>query len=131
MRSAKKWSVAFSLIGFVLLGTAFNNMPRGNHKNLQVLPKDISEQQLDSIMKTFNTALSVECKFCHVPLKTFPGGLDYASDAEPMKENARKMLRMTIEINKTYFSFDTIQTPKYLSVVHCNTCHRGEAFPEH
>ena len=55
--------------------------------------------------------------------------LDYASDADPMKENARRMMRMTIELNKNYFYFDTAVRPEYLNVVTCKTCHRGEAFP--
>jgi hypothetical protein len=55
--------------------------------------------------------------------------LDYASDKHEMKENARKMMRMTIEINKTNFYFDTTQRPEYLKVVHCKTCHRGEPYP--
>ncbi len=131
MRSSKKLSVAFGLVSFVVFGAAFSNMPQGLHKNLKVLPQDISEKSLDSIMQTFNKALSVECKFCHVTQKIFPGGLDYAADGEPMKEEARKMLQLTIDINKKYFPYDTIQKPAYLSVVHCNTCHRGEAFPEH
>jgi hypothetical protein len=131
MRSSRKLSVAFGLISFVAFGAAFSSMPQGTHKNLKVLPQDISEKSLDSIMQTFNKALSVDCKFCHVTLKVFPGGLDYAADGEPMKEEARKMLRLTMDINTKYFPYDTIQKPKYLSVVHCNTCHRGEAFPEH
>lgn len=103
---------------------------RGDHKNLQILPRDISPQKLDSIMETYSKALGVSCNFCHVPFKNFPDSLDYASDAEPMKENARKMMRMTIHLNKTYFHFDSTIRPEYLNVVTCNTCHRGEAFPE-
>ena len=131
MRSAKKWLILLGLSGFVLVGVAFSKKPAGKHKNLQILPQDISEERLDSIMQTYNKALGVNCKFCHIELKTFPGGFDYASDAEPMKENARNMMRMTIHINKTWFNFYKDQKPEYLNVVHCNTCHRGEAFPEH
>ncbi len=130
MRSAKKWPVAFGLISFVVLGAAFSQLPEGPHKNLKILPQDISEAKLDSIMQSYNVALGVNCKFCHVELKIFPGGFDYASDAEPMKEEARKMMRMTIEINKNHFYFDKTERPEYLKVVHCNTCHRGDAFPE-
>ncbi len=103
--------------------------PYQKERNLQVLPKDISDEKLDSIMQTYNTALGVKCGFCHVPVKDFPDSLDYVSDAEPMKENARDMMRMTILINKTYFHYNKNTPPEYLHVVTCNTCHRGEPFP--
>ncbi len=119
------------MIGFVVLGAAFSTRQPGKHKNLQILPQDISDQKLDSIMESYNVALGVNCKFCHVPYKNFPDSLDFASDAEPMKEEARKMMRLTIYINKTWFYYDSSKRPEYLNVVHCNTCHRGEAFPEY
>lgn len=102
----------------------------GKHKNLQILPQEINPEKLDSIMESYSKALGVTCKFCHVPFKNLPDSLDYASDAEPMKENARNMMRMTIHLNKTYFNFDTTIRPEYLKTVTCKTCHRGEAFPE-
>ena len=46
-----------------------------------------------------------------------------------MKENARDMLRMTIDINKNNFYFDKNIQPEYLNTVTCKTCHRGEPFP--
>lgn len=131
MLSSKKWPVVMGIVAFVALGAAFSKVPQGKHKNLQILPKDISEAKLDSIMNSYNVALGVNCGFCHVPMKDNKDLLDFASDAEPMKEEARKMLRLTIQINKTYFYYDTLERPEYLKVVHCNTCHRGEAFPEH
>jgi hypothetical protein len=98
-------------------------------RNLKVLPQDISEQKLDSIMHSYNTALGVECKFCHVPFMGFKDSFDFASDKEPMKENARNMMRMMIEVNKNYFWFDKNQRPEYLRTVACITCHRGEELP--
>lgn len=121
------------LSGLVILGVAAVKAPAppNDFKNLQILPKNISQKQLDSIMESYNKALGVTCKFCHEELKTFPGGLDYASDKEPMKNEARKMMRLTIDINKNYFYYDSTKRPEFLTVVTCNTCHRGEAFPEH
>lgn len=121
----------FSLITlFVTIGTALVISSGPSHKNLQVLPNDISAFKLDSIMQTYNAALGVNCKFCHVAFKQFPDSLDYASDAEPMKDQARKMMRMNIHINKTWFYFDSTERPEYLKTVTCNTCHKGEPFPE-
>jgi Photosynthetic reaction centre cytochrome C subunit len=58
-----------------------------------------------------------------------PDSINYASDAEPMKENAREMMRMTITVNTKYFYFDKTIKPEYLNIVHCKTCHRGEPVP--
>ena len=104
--------------------------PKGKYKNLKILPKDISEQRMDSIMESYTKALGVSCSFCHTEVKNFPDSLDYASDDNTMKENAREMMRMTILINKTYFHFDKNEKPEYLKVVNCKTCHRGEPLPE-
>lgn len=129
MANKKKFSAIGMLTALVIAGVAATTLPQSRHKNLQVLPKDISEEKLDSIMQTYNTALGVKCDFCHVPVKNLNDSLDYASDSEPMKENARNMMRMNIYINKTYFYFDKNERPEYLHTVTCKTCHRGEAFP--
>lgn len=118
-----------TLLALVSGGVAAVNSPENKDRNLKVLPKDISDQKLDSIMHTYNIALGVKCSFCHVPVKNIKDSLDYASDAEPMKENARNMMRMVIDINKTNFYFDKNVRPEYLHVVTCKTCHRGEPFP--
>lgn len=114
---------------FVLLGVAAVQAPHQKERNLKVLPKDISDEKLDSIMQSYNKALGVKCDFCHVKQKIFSGDFDYASDAEPMKENAREMMLMTIEINKKHFYFDKNIKPEYLNTITCKTCHRGEPFP--
>lgn len=134
----KKIITVSALAALVLLGTAATITPAKKFRNLQVLPQDISEHQLDSIMDTYNKALKVDCDFCHKPATNFTGlpaangNDDFASD-NSMKENARRMMRMTISINKTSFNYDTIpKKPDHLlNVVTCNTCHRGNAFPAH
>lgn len=118
-----------ALAAFVLLGVAAVRAPYQKERNLKVLPKEISDEKLDSIMQTYNVALGVKCEFCHVPVKGFKDSLDYMSDAEPMKENARKMMSMVIDINKNNFWFNKNERPEYLNTVTCKTCHRGEAFP--
>ena len=126
MRTNKMVIVAFCIIAFISIGMG---LPFYKERNLKVLPGDISDIKLDSIMQTYNVALGVKCNFCHVAKKGLVDSLDYASDADPMKENARRMMRMTIELNKNYFYFDTAVRPEYLNVVTCKTCHRGEPFP--
>ena len=126
----KKKIVTFSmLLTFVMIGVAAVKPDHQKERNLKILPKDISNAKLDSIMQTYNIALGVKCNFCHVPMKNILDSLDYASDAEPMKEEARKMMRMTIYINKTNFHFDKKVQPEYLHTVTCKTCHQGEPFP--
>lgn len=105
-----------------------HEMPRP--KNLQVLPKDISGQQLIATMRGFTKALGVECSFCHAedPQTHRP---DFASDAKPQKTTARTMMRMTEEINSKYLS--TVNDPDAApdqKTVTCGTCHRGQSMPE-
>ncbi len=134
MFSYKKTIGFLAIIGLAIISTA--STMRGNkYKNLQVLPKDISEKQLDSLMNSYNKALKVSCDFCHTkakknPLSLLPSTdeLDYALDM-PMKEEARKMIRMQIQINTNYFYYDSSKAPAFLNVVTCNTCHRGNPFP--
>jgi len=117
------------LSAFVLLGVAAVKAPFQKERNLKILPKDISDAKLDSIMESYNVALGVKCDFCHVPVKGFTDSLDYASDKEPMKEEARKMMRMVIDINRNNFWYNKNERPEYLKTVTCRHCHRGEPFP--
>ncbi len=125
----KKIITLFALLAFVLIGVAAVTIPLRKERNLKVLPKDISDEKLDSIMKTYNLALGVECKFCHVPARGFTDSLDYVSDKEPMKENAREMMKMVIDINSRYFYFDSTQRPEYLHTISCKNCHQGQPLP--
>ena len=127
----KKILALGTLATFVVLSVAAIRAPLQKERNLKILPKDISDAKLDSIMQTYNIALGVKCNFCHVPVKNIADSLDYVSDAEPLKEEARKMMRMVIDINKKNFYYDKNERPEYLNTVHCNTCHRGEPFPEY
>lgn len=131
----KKFTTICLLGLFVLLGIAANTKEPAPFKNLQVLPQDINGQQLDSVMFAFTKALKVDCEFCHAKPKDFTGlqtnngDLDFSLD-NGMKEQARKMMRMSIEINRKYFAEDTVGKADYqLNAVSCNTCHRGNPFP--
>ena len=125
----RKFFITIILLISVSAGVAAINSEKNKERNLKVLPKDISDEKLDSIMQTYNIALGVKCNFCHVPMKNIADSLDYFSDADPMKENARKMMEMVIDINKKNFNFYPEIRPEYLNTVTCKTCHRGEAFP--
>jgi hypothetical protein len=114
---------------FVTLGVAATRSPQNKPRNLKVLPQDISDQMLDSIMHSYNKALNVNCAFCHIPFKNMPDSLNYELDGNLMKEEARKMMRLTMQVNKDYFYFDSTRRPEYLNVVVCITCHRGDPMP--
>ena len=86
----------------VAMFQAFTTVKPPEFKNLKILPKDISEHDLDSVMHTFSMSLGVRCNFCHAINKEGKG-LDFASDAKPEKDIARMMMTMSININKTYF----------------------------
>ncbi len=131
----KKKIITLSVLTiFVIACTAVTKLPSKKERNLQVLPKDISDQMLDSIMQTYNKALGVTCNFCHStgtavsPNNPSPDTLDYALD-NSMKENGRRMMRLAIDINKTHFYYDSTKRPEYLNVITCKTCHQGHPFP--
>ena len=72
-------------------------------------------------MNTYEAALNVNCKFCHVIEE---GKEDYASDQKQKKEITRNMMLMTSLINKKYFPYR-----KKAEMVTCYTCHRGKEVP--
>jgi hypothetical protein len=94
-------------------------------KNLKVLPKNISHEELENVMRGFKNALGVKCSFCHDPRKDDPKKLDFAGDENKHKEIARDMMRMTARINKKYFKEDGDEPLK----VTCFTCHHGNEEP--
>ena len=129
MISKQQLIIFLIMVLFVTFGVAAMRMPPNKPRNLKVLPQDISDKALDSFMHSYNRALGVTCDFCHVKINFIPDSMNYVSDVNPRKEEARKMMRLTIQLNKDYFYFDTTKRPEYLSVVVCMTCHRGDPMP--
>lgn len=107
-------------------------LPQEEHpkpKNLKVLPKNISHDELEKTMKGWSKALGVKCSFCHVSRQDDPKKLDFASDAKPEKDMARSMYKMTMKINKKYFGHEKSHDGQAVLEVSCNTCHRGDKHP--
>lgn len=125
----KKVTVLFMLVTGVLAGIAASNPPKSEHKNLKVLPKHISHEDLDKVMDEWKAALGVRCNYCHAPRKDDPKKLDFASDEKPEKEITRKMFRMTGQLNKKYFHYKQGDTTS-VAPVSCMTCHHGKEHPE-
>lgn len=92
-------------------------------KNLKVLPKHITERQLDAIMSQWSRSLGVRCNFCHAQ--------DRASDEKPEKLMTRKMFEMTAKINSKWFDAQKDSLGMRMQKeVSCYTCHRGASHPE-
>jgi Photosynthetic reaction centre cytochrome C subunit len=98
----KSLLIIIGCITSIILFQAFTITQEPHFKNLQILPKDISDHDLDSVMHHFSASLGVKCNFCHV-VDTVAKKMDAASDDKPEKNMARKMMLMAIDINKNYF----------------------------
>lgn len=82
--------------------------------NLKIL-KVTTGAQVGQIMRTFTAGLGVQCSYCHIQG-------NFASDDNPKKATARKMIVMMQKINAGF------EDGKMH--VSCYTCHRGEAEPK-
>jgi len=130
MKSFNKIKVFAALAIFIFIGIAGVKQPvNTNFKNLQVLPKNITIDSLDKIMDGFNVGLGVDCKFCHYRDKK-ADTLIFESDEKSEKEIARKMMRMTMDINKNYFQFTEEVNTVQAQAVTCYTCHKAMPIPE-
>ena len=102
-------------------------------KNLQVLPKDWTGQQVQAFMRTFTSGLGQQCTYCHVQ--------DRSSDEKKEKLVARKMISMMMAINDQYLKDVGEPLPAAAPPaagappavpamkVTCYTCHRGQLKP--
>jgi hypothetical protein len=133
MINSKKLIVTAGLFGAMTLGIAASMPQQGpppKPKNLKVLPKNISHEELDKIMDSWAGSLGVHCNFCHAR-NAETNKMDFASDAKPEKETARHMFTMAAKINKKFFKSEKDSLGMWKeSSVNCYTCHRGNAHPE-
>ncbi|MBI3650260.1 MAG: c-type cytochrome [Acidobacteria bacterium] len=88
------------------------------YKNIQVL-KGLPAAQLPALMHLFSTSLGVRCDHCHV--RNANNEMEWDKDDKPDKKTARKMIQMTIDLNKAAFNNRT--------EVSCYTCHQGHDHP--
>ena len=77
--------------------------------------KGVAADQVLPAMQFMSTSLGVDCNFCHVQG-------DNASDDNPKKLVARKMIEMVNDINAKF--------PDGKVHVSCYTCHRGKTTPD-
>jgi hypothetical protein len=85
--------------------------------NLQLLPQDISKDELVATMSGWAEDLGVRCGHCHVGPDDLQG-MDFATDEREAKEVTREMLVLTRAINHDY-----LKDPQAGEDVTCHTCH--------
>ena len=91
--------------------------------NLQVLKFD-SERDLKKYMKSISKDLGVKCKYCH--------DLNDKSIDTEHKKIAREMMRMQIDLNKSFFAQigDSLLKHENTLQISCWTCHQGNKKPQ-
>jgi hypothetical protein len=98
--------------------------------NLKIFPKDIARPELITTMQGFVRQLGVQgqggCGYCHVG--TAPQ-FDFASDTNPKKDVARRMILMSREIVGKLPEV-TGKPAAQITALRCATCHRGMPVPK-
>ena len=92
-------------------------------KNLQVLDFE-SERDLKKYMKSISKDLGVKCKYCH--------DLNDKSIDTDHKKIAREMMRMQMDLNKSFFALlgDSLHIHEEMTQISCWTCHHGTKEPQ-
>jgi predicted Zn-dependent protease len=120
--------LAAVIVGMVAVPVAAQ-LPQQTFKNLKVLPKDTTQEGIDSVMAGFTRALGVRCAYCHVGEEGKPMRReDFPQDDKPTKRKARAMMQMTQDLNDKYLAqLETHVSPPIK--VQCFTCHHGVSQP--
>ena len=94
-------------------------MAEQTFKNIQIL-RGIPVDEFMDTMGMFSAATGLNCAHCHA-IDNGAGWEAYATET-PLKQTARRMLRMMNAINRDSFGGARVIT--------CNTCHRGDQRPK-
>ena len=115
---------------FALLLLAVFALPAGSQddkpKNLKILPKSTSLDEIHSIMRGYAGALGVGCDYCHV--RNADHSFAFDKDDKRPKLVAREMMKMTADINTRVLG-SLKDRPVPAVDVQCMTCHRGLTRP--
>ena len=87
------------------------------YKNIQVL-KGMPVSQMRPMMSYISASLGTTCGACHVKNGD---NWEFDKDDKKAKQTARKMIQMTMDINKNFFQGKL--------EVSCQTCHQGQDHP--
>ena len=85
------------------------------YKNIKVM-QGVPANQISQSMHLIKAALGVDCTHCHIEMQWD------LEDVQPMKDKARAMYKMMVEINRVNFKGEQVVT--------CFTCHKGKAIPD-
>jgi photosynthetic reaction center cytochrome c subunit len=92
-------------------------------ENIKVLTGWDGTQVRDE-MRRMAEAIGVKCDHCHVQG-------NFASDEKRAKHTGRRMLEMTLALNKEHFPSHTpAEGESRLGRITCYTCHQGAATPK-
>ena len=120
-------SVCACFIALVLMSCALTK-DEPQYKNLKVLPKNTTKKQMDSVMHHFTASLGVKCNHCH-QYNAEAKAMDFPSDANKHKDEARGMMKMTAKLNKKYFKVNDSKSLDAKLEITCFSCHNGKAHP--
>jgi hypothetical protein len=86
--------------------------------------KGLLVPQFEVEMRHFVQALGVNCGGCHV-------ARNFASEDNPRKATARRMIEMTRSLNQRFFpDYTPAEGESSLGRVTCFTCHQGSTTPK-
>jgi len=129
LHTNKKKLVVIAIMSMVIIMVQSSAQQSKNEeppKNLKVLSKKLSADEIHAIMRGYAKSLGVRCGFCHQHTDDNPPKFDFASDAKQEKLTARKMIKMVDGINKKYIA--KIGEGKFEKIT-CVTCHMGNTKP--
>lgn len=128
-KNSNKVYVILSLFTLFICVQAFTfdkKKEEDKFKNLKVLSKKMSGEEMHLLMRNYSKSLGVRCGHCHFVTKGDKPQIDFASDANPKKDIARKMIKMQDRINKRFISRIGDHN---LEKITCVTCHMGRIKP--
>lgn len=124
-------AAAAAVLALALTGEALAQAPAtpppqpgiAEGKNITALT-GLSVPQFETEMRHFVQALGMNCGGCHTRG-------NFASEDNPRKAKARRMIEMTKRLNQRFFaSYTPAEGESSLGRVTCFTCHQGEAAPK-
>jgi hypothetical protein len=84
----------------------------------------LTVQEFEAEMQLMTQALGLSCGSCHARG-------NFASDANPRKLAARRMIEMTKGLNAEFFAdYKPVEGQSRLGRVTCFTCHQGDTRPK-
>jgi hypothetical protein len=92
-------------------------------ENIKTL-KGWNGDEVRAEMRLMSEALGVKCDHCHVQG-------NFASDEKRTKAAARRMMTLTVTLNKDYFPDHVVAAgASKFGRITCYTCHQGEVTPK-